>query len=163
MSTSDWPSAGLAMTTVRAMAKNRVLRLTGGTLGAPEASPLTASSTDEGAEEEPDIGRPLGNAASEIRVPGVAIGNVHPHGISIGHQVLLEAGANAVEHLELPRCGAGESEFLGDPVALLVMGGDGRFHRFGAHEGAQQGIVGGIDLLAGPHRDRFRLVIGPLA
>src|SRR3712207_6073508 len=60
-----------------------------------------ASSADEGAQEEQEVGRALGHPAGQVRVPGGTERDVHPDAVTAVHQLLLEVAADAVEELEL--------------------------------------------------------------
>src|SRR5581483_3803569 len=55
------------------------------------------------AHHEPDVRRALGQAAHQIRIPGVPEWNVHTHAMPRGHVSALQIAANAIEHLNLIR------------------------------------------------------------
>src|SRR5680860_1101368 len=60
---------------------------------------MRGSAGHDGAEEEPDVGRTLRQAAHEVAVAVLAVRHVDPDPLTGGDQSPLLAGADAVEHL----------------------------------------------------------------
>src|SRR3712207_872537 len=82
------------------------------------------SSTDEGAQEEREVGRALGHPAGQVRVPGGPEGDVHADAVTVVHELLLEVAADAVEELELvllrsPAGAGGGLSGVGDELVVV--------------------------------------------
>src|SRR3990170_7398269 len=59
------------------------------------------STAKEVRDEEPQVGRALGQPTNGVRIPLGAEWDVDPDRVPLGRQGLLEVATNAVEHLEL--------------------------------------------------------------
>src|SRR6185503_8174587 len=95
----------------------------------PSSSCANRSAAEEVAQDEVDVLAALAEAAIEIREPVRAVGDVDPHAMTAGHQLVPAARAEAVEHLELEPAG-GDLLDGGVPEGVthqdLVMGRDRR-------------------------------------
>src|SRR5713101_3810510 len=99
---------------------------------APALSPgnltvLASFAAEEVAYEKHQVGGALGQAAHEVGEPVAAVGDIDAHTIGIAHQLLLEIGADPIEHLELELVFG--NAVLGDKVQRRrdhprVVGGD---------------------------------------
>src|SRR3954447_285022 len=126
-----------------------------------EGSPLG----DQRAEEEPDIGRPLGETPHEVPVPLRPVRHVDAHGLALARETALLVGADAVEHLVLVvagRSAMADGERAGDVDQARVVR---RHHGVAAacHEHRQAADVGAVDILGGGERDGRRLLVSALA
>ena len=52
-------------------------------------------------QDEPDIGRTLGQPPHEIRIPVLAIRHIHAHSVAFLYELLLQVAADAKKHLKL--------------------------------------------------------------
>src|SRR5882762_9289208 len=57
--------------------------------------------SEEIAGKERQIGGPFSQTAHEIRKPVLPVRNIDSHAKAVAHQLLLQIGAHAVEHLKL--------------------------------------------------------------
>src|SRR2546425_273998 len=56
---------------------------------------------EEIAQEEPQIGGPLGQSAHEIGKPVAAIWNINAEAVAVFNELSLQVGSHAIKHLEL--------------------------------------------------------------
>src|SRR6266404_4004477 len=65
------------------------------------ALPASGLGPEEIAQEEGEVGRPLGQAAHEIGKPIAAVWNINAEAIAVFNELALQVGSHAVQHLEL--------------------------------------------------------------
>jgi hypothetical protein len=87
----------------------------------PVRAPPAEGLAHDVAGHEHEVGRALGQAPHEVRVPARPERHVHAHPVAVGHELLLQVAPDAVEHLELEAVGA---DVLGRGVPL-GLGDDG--------------------------------------
>lgn len=107
----------------------------------------------EVAQDEEEIGGPLGEAAHEVGVPGVAVGDVEAEAVAGGDEHALQVAADAVEHLKLEGGGAasGAGGMFDDDVDHAgVVGGEGGVLALVEHETGEAGVAGVDVAFSGP-------------
>ena len=61
------------------------------------------SFANQGPDKEGEVRRALGHPSGEIRVPGLAVWDVHAHVVAQRHKFDLAVSAHAIKHLKFPR------------------------------------------------------------
>src|SRR6188508_2718467 len=67
----------------------------------PRHVDLSGTLPEDAAQDEQHVGRPLGKASHEVRIPLRAVRHIDPKPIALLDQAALEVAAHAVQHLEL--------------------------------------------------------------
>jgi len=126
---------------------------------------ITAALRRDAAEEEHEVPRLLGQAAHEVAVPLLAVGDVDAHLVAAVGDALLLLGPDAVEHLVLEGLGGASvlgGQGAGDLDEPRVVAGDHRVPLAG-HEDLEAAHVRLVDVAGGLVCHRLRLLVRPLA
>jgi len=95
--------------------------------------PEVGSAAEEIFQDEKGVGGAFGEAAHEIGIPGIAIGDVEAEAVAAGDEHALEIATDAVQHLKFERRRGAvvAGGVLDDDVDHAgIVGGDGRVFAF---------------------------------
>lgn len=119
---------------------------------------------EEVGEEKLQVGGALGEAAHEIREPVGAVGNVDTQAIAFADELLLQIGANAVEHLKFELIAANSplrGELLCGVEQARIVRGDGVINTGGKQKLHDARVIG-VDIGFFRVGDGGRFLIGAL-